>query len=49
MVMSPKELRPEKDYADEGQQHIQKTTIFSSERAPHKNKTLTVRVINIWS
>jgi hypothetical protein len=33
MVKSPKGLGPEKDYAGEGQQHIQKTD---------KNKTVTV-------
>jgi hypothetical protein len=38
MVASPKGLGPEKDCAGKGQQHIQKT-----ERAPHKNKTVTVR------
>jgi hypothetical protein len=38
MVTSPKRLGPEKDYAGEGQQHIQKT-----ERAPHKNKIVTVK------
>jgi hypothetical protein len=47
-------LGPEKDYAGESQQHVQKTepsgTVLSPERAPHKNKTVTVKkVINIWS
>jgi hypothetical protein len=38
MVASPKGLEPEKDCAGKGQQHV-----FSSERAPHKNKTVTVK------
>jgi hypothetical protein len=38
MVTSPKGIGHEKNYAGEGQQHIQKT-----ERAPHKNKTVTVK------
>jgi hypothetical protein len=42
MVTSPKGLGPVKDYAAESQKHIQKTPVFSSERAPHKNKTVTV-------
>jgi hypothetical protein len=36
-------LGPEKDYAAEGQLHIQKTPVFSSERASHKNKTVTIK------
>jgi hypothetical protein len=45
MVTSTKGLGPEKDYAGEGQQHIQKTDrpVISSERAPHKNKAVTVK------
>jgi hypothetical protein len=43
MVTSLKGLGPEKDYADYGQQHIQKTPVLSLERAPHKNKTVTVK------
>jgi hypothetical protein len=41
MITSPLGLGPEKDYAGEGQQHIQKPD--PSERAPHKNKTITVK------
>jgi hypothetical protein len=41
MITSPKGLGFEKDYAGEGQQHIQKTV--PSERALHKNKTVTVK------
>jgi hypothetical protein len=44
MVTSPKVLGSEKDYADKGQQYMQKTDpVLSSERAPQKNKTLTVK------
>jgi hypothetical protein len=43
MVTSPKELGPEKDYAGDGQQHIQKTPVLSSERVLHKKKTVTVK------
>jgi hypothetical protein len=43
MVTSPKGLGPEKDYAGEGQQYIQKAPVLSSERAPRKNKTMTVK------
>jgi hypothetical protein len=43
MVTNAKGLGPEKDYAGEDQQHIQKTPVLSSERAPHKNKTVTFR------
>jgi hypothetical protein len=42
MVTSHKELGTEKDYAGEGQQHIQNTDL-SSERAPHRNKAVTVK------
>jgi hypothetical protein len=42
MVTSPKGLEPEKDYTGEGQQHIQKTAVLSSERAHHRNRTVTV-------
>jgi hypothetical protein len=49
MVSSPKGLGPEKDCAGKGQQHIKRPDL-SSERAPHKNKTVTVtQVIKIWS
>jgi hypothetical protein len=40
MVTSPKRLGPEKDYAGEGQKD---RPILSSERAPQKNKTVTVK------
>jgi hypothetical protein len=44
MVARSKELEPEKDCAGEDQQHVQKTRpVLSSERAPHKNKTVTVK------
>jgi hypothetical protein len=43
MVTSPKGLGSEKAYAGKGQQHIQKTDVLSSERAPHNNKTVTVK------
>jgi hypothetical protein len=36
MVMSLKGLGPEKDYADEGQQHIKKTDPSSRERGRPK-------------
>jgi hypothetical protein len=51
MVSSPKGLGPEKDCAGKGQQQIQTTDPdLSSERAPHKKKTVTVtQVIKIWS
>jgi hypothetical protein len=39
MVTSPKGLGPEKDYAGEGQQPVQKTDQFSRQ----KNKTVTVK------
>jgi hypothetical protein len=38
MITGPKGLRPEKDYAGVGQQYM-----LSSESAPHKNKTVTVK------
>jgi hypothetical protein len=40
---------PEKDCAGKGQQHVPKTPVLSSERAPHIKKTVTVKLINIWS
>jgi hypothetical protein len=44
MVASSKGLGPEKDGAGEAQQHIHKDRpVLSSERAPHKNKTVTVK------
>jgi hypothetical protein len=43
MVTSPKGLGPEKDYPGEGQQHIKDRPILSSERAPHINKTITIK------
>jgi hypothetical protein len=44
MVTSPKGLGPEKKYAGEGQQHkIKDRPVLSSERAPHKNKAITVK------
>jgi hypothetical protein len=43
MVTSPKGLGPEKDYAGEAEQHIQKRPVLSSQRAPQENKTLTVK------
>jgi hypothetical protein len=39
MATSAKKLRPENDYASEGQQHIRKPD--SSEKTPHKYKTVT--------
>jgi hypothetical protein len=41
-VMSSKRLGPEKEYAGQGQQHIKDRPVLSSERAPQKNKTVTV-------
>jgi hypothetical protein len=51
MVSNSKGLGPEKDCAGKDQQHIKKDRPdLSSERAPHKNKTVTVtQVIKIWS
>jgi hypothetical protein len=44
MVMSAKGLRPEKDCAGEDQQNKKKyRSVLSSERAPQKNKTVTVK------
>jgi hypothetical protein len=43
MVTSSKRLGPEKDYAGEDQQHIQDRLVLSSERALHKNNTVTVK------
>jgi hypothetical protein len=43
MVARSKGLGPEKDCAGEGQQRVQKTPVLSSERAPQKNKTVTVK------
>jgi hypothetical protein len=43
MVTSAKGLRPEKDYAGEGQQHLKDRPVLSSERAPQKKKTVTVK------
>jgi hypothetical protein len=42
MVSSLKGLGPEIDCAGKGPQHIKKTPVLSSEREPHKNKTVTV-------
>jgi hypothetical protein len=50
MVTCPKGLRPEKDYASEGQQHIHKTDPpLVREGAPQKQDRNCQRVINIWS
>jgi hypothetical protein len=50
MVSSPKGLGPEKDCASKGQQQYKNRPDLSSERAPHKKKTVTVtQVIKIWS
>jgi hypothetical protein len=43
MVTSAKGLRPEKDDAGEGQQHIKDSPVLSSERGSQKNKTVTVK------
>jgi hypothetical protein len=40
MVVSPKGLGPEKDCVGKGQQHI---LVLSSERAPNRKKTVTVK------
>jgi hypothetical protein len=49
MVSSPKGLGPEKDCAGKAA-HTKVRPDLSSERAPHKNKTVTVtQVIEIWS
>jgi hypothetical protein len=47
MVASPKGLGAEKDYAVKGRQHTKDKPILSSERAPHKNKTVTVKQLSI--
>jgi hypothetical protein len=51
MFASPKGLGPEKDCGDKDQQNIKKRPVLSSERASHRNKTVTVKqyVIYIWS
>jgi hypothetical protein len=51
MVSSLKGLGPEINCAGKGQQHIQKTDPdLSSEKAAHKNKTVTVtQEMKIWS
>jgi hypothetical protein len=43
MVASPKGLGPEKDCAGKDQQHMRDISVLSSGRAPHKNKTVTVK------
>jgi hypothetical protein len=43
MVASTKGLGLEKDCAGKGQQHIQKRLVLSSEKAHHKNETVTVK------
>jgi hypothetical protein len=43
MVMSAKGLRPEKYCAGEDQQNKKDRSVLSSERAPQKNKTVTVK------
>jgi hypothetical protein len=43
MVARSKGLRPEKDYAGEGQQHLKSRPVLASEKAPQKNKTVTVK------
>jgi hypothetical protein len=50
MVSSPKGLEYKKDYAVEGQQHIQNTDAYSRQRGrPTKTRPNCQRVINIWS
>jgi hypothetical protein len=51
MVSSLKELGPEKDCADKGQQHIQKTVQSSRQKGrPTKKQDRNCQaVINIWS
>jgi hypothetical protein len=47
---SLKGLGPEKDYAGEGQKHLQKTDPSSRQRgAPQRQDHKCQRVINIWS
>jgi hypothetical protein len=49
MVSSPKGLGPEKGWQGPAA-HTKDRPDLSSERAPHKNKTVTVtHVIKIWS
>jgi hypothetical protein len=50
MITSPKGVGPEKDYAGEGQQHIQKTDSSYRQRGrPHKKQDRNCqRVINIF-
>jgi hypothetical protein len=44
MVTSPKGLRPETDYlARASSIYTKDRPLLSSERAPHKNKTVTVK------
>jgi hypothetical protein len=44
MVASTKGLGREKDFAGEGQQHIQKTDPSSRQKGrPHQNKAVTVK------
>jgi hypothetical protein len=43
MIISPKGLGPENDYTGESQQYFQKRPVLSSERAPEKNKTVSVK------
>jgi hypothetical protein len=50
MATSAKGLRPEKDYAGEGQQHIKRQTRpLVREGAPEKQDHNCQSVINIWS
>jgi hypothetical protein len=50
MVKCSKGLGPEKHYAGEGQQYIQKTDPASRQRGrPTKQDRNCQRVINIWS
>jgi hypothetical protein len=43
MVDSPKRIGPEKDCAGKGTAYTKDRPVLSSERAPHKNKTVTVK------
>jgi hypothetical protein len=43
MVTSPKGVGSDKDYAGEGQQHIQKTNPSSRQKGRHTKKTVTVK------
>jgi hypothetical protein len=50
MVTSPKRLGPDKDYAAEDQQHIQKADPSSRQRRrPEKHDRNCQRVMNVWS